>query len=518
MAKSKPKWFPAEQRGSSKDFPLMPASLTLYRITTSSAFKKAIGVRWSTSFVLDMGLNAMKNYVREDQWNDICNKCYTKVRKNPYFQEKLVKEFVKRVPKFLNFCESIYKNALKEEDNKKLFEAYEKYIRLYEDIYVWGEPFAFAARFRLSDYLSEYLKNVLQKRNKAERFNEYFNTLITPSQKPFITEEKEELLKIALKIKDKRLKSLFKKNLKFIIKEIKKYQDIDNGVNKHTEKYQWVSYNYGSYLLTKNYFLKELKTIVGENLAEVELKKIEQIYGGIKNKQSKIVKELKIDKYRQQLFDALRWNSFIIDYKKKVFTLSHFYINFSLMKEIAKRLKMKQSLAHCFLEHEMKKALLQNKLVPQKILEQRYKRSVVFIKNGKATLLIGQKAQPFLEKQGIIQEELEEVKEIKGQIANIGLVKGKAKIITGPKDFPKMKKGEILVAHMTTPEFIPVLKKAIAFVTDEGGITCHAAIISRELNIPCVIGTKNATKVLNDNDFVEVDANNGLIKIIKKAK
>ena len=70
--------------------------------------------------------------------------------------------------------------------------------------------------------------------------------------------------------------------------------------------------------------------------AEIELKKIEQIYGGLKNRKSKIVKELKIDKYHQGLFDALCWNSFIIDYKKKVFTLSHFYINFSLMKKIAK--------------------------------------------------------------------------------------------------------------------------------------------------------------------------------------
>lgn len=518
MTKSKPKWFPAEQRGSSKDFPLMPATLTLYRITTSSAFRKAIGVKWSASFVLDMGLDSMKNYVREDQWNDICNKCYIKVKKNPFFQEKLVREFAKRAPNFLNFCESIYKSDLRQKDNKKLLELYEKYIKLYEDIYVWGEPFAFAARFQLSDYLSEYLKNILQKRNETERFDEYFNTLITPSQKPFITEEKEELLKIALKIKNHGLKTLFEKNLKFITKEIKKYPHIDNEIGEHTEKYQWIPYNYGSYLLTKNYFLRELKTIIEENLATVELKKIEQIYGGLKNRRSKITKELKINKHHQKLFDALRWNSFIIDYKKKVFTLSHFYINFSLMKEIANRLKIKQSLAHCLLKAEMEKALLQNKLVPQKILEQRYKRLVVFIKNSRVILLVGKKAEQFLKKQGIVQEKLEEVKEIKGQIANTGIVKGKVKIVTGPKDFSKMKKGEILVTHMTTPEFIPILKKAIAIVTDEGGITCHAAIVSRELNIPCVIGTKIATKVLKDNDLVEVDANNGLIKILKKIK
>jgi phosphohistidine swiveling domain-containing protein len=516
MTKSKTKWFPVEQRGSSKDFPLMPATLTLYRITTSSAFKKATGIKWRAGFILDMGLNAMKNYVREDQWNDVCNKCYIKVKKNPFFQKKLIKEFVKRTPNFLAFCKHIYKSDLKQKDNKKLFELYEKYIRLYEDIYIWGEPFAFAARFQLSDYLSGYLKNILAKRNESEKFDEYFSTLITPPQKPFITEEKEELLKIALQIKNNELKTLFKKNLKFITKEIKRYPNIDQKIDKHTEQYQWISYNYGSDLLTKNYFLKELKTIIEKNSAEAELNKIERIYSGLKNKQNKIIKELKIDKYHQKLFDALRWNSFIIDYKKKVFTLSHFYINFSLMKEIARRLKIKQSLAHCLLETETKKALLQNKLVPQKILDQRYKRSVVFVENGRTVLLVGEKAEQFLKKQGIVQEKLKSFKEIKGQIANVGIITGKAKIVTGPKDFSKIKKGEILVTHMTTPEFIPILKKAIAIVTDEGGITCHAAIVARELNIPCIISTKIATKVLNDNDFVEVDANKGVIKILKR--
>jgi len=72
------------------------------------------------------------------------------------------------------------------------------------------------------------------------------------------------------------------------------------------------------------------------------------------------------------------------------------------------------------------------------------------------------------------------------------------------------------VTSMTTPEFVPAMRKAKAIVTDEGGVTCHAAIVSRELNKSCVIGTKNASKVLKDGDLVEVDAEKGLIKIIKE--
>jgi len=68
---------------------------------------------------------------------------------------------------------------------------------------------------------------------------------------------------------------------------------------------------------------------------------------------------------------------------------------------------------------------------------------------------------------------------------------------------------------MTQPEFLPAMKKASAIITDEGGLTCHAAIISRELGIPCIIGTKIATKVFKDGDIVEVDATRGIVTMLE---
>jgi len=109
-------------------------------------------------------------------------------------------------------------------------------------------------------------------------------------------------------------------------------------------------------------------------------------------------------------------------------------------------------------------------------------------------------------------------KEIKGNSACDGKARGHAKIILTLDDFSKFETGDILVTSMTRPEFVPLLKGAVAVVTDEGGITCHAAIISRELNIPCVIGTKNATRVLHDGDLVEVDADTGVVRILNKQK
>ncbi|MBU1031264.1 MAG: hypothetical protein KKB65_08575, partial [Nanoarchaeota archaeon] len=75
--------------------------------------------------------------------------------------------------------------------------------------------------------------------------------------------------------------------------------------------------------------------------------------------------------------------------------------------------------------------------------------------------------------------------------------------------------GEIIFTGMSTPDFVPLIKKAAAIVTDEGGVLCHAAIISRELKKPCIVGTKIATQVFKDGDLVEVDANKGVVKKLK---
>ena len=98
-----------------------------------------------------------------------------------------------------------------------------------------------------------------------------------------------------------------------------------------------------------------------------------------------------------------------------------------------------------------------------------------------------------------------------------GKVKGRVLIIKNQNDYSiqKVKKDFILTTPMTTPDIIFLMKKSKAIITDEGGLTSHAAIVSRELNIPCIIGTKIATKVLKDGDLVEVDADKGIIRIIK---
>jgi pyruvate,water dikinase len=100
----------------------------------------------------------------------------------------------------------------------------------------------------------------------------------------------------------------------------------------------------------------------------------------------------------------------------------------------------------------------------------------------------------------------------------MGKATGRVKICKTMKDIEKFEAGYVLVASMTRPEFVPAMKKAVGVVTDEGGITSHAAVISRELGVPCVIGARIATKILRDGDLVEVNANHAQVRIIERAR
>jgi phosphohistidine swiveling domain-containing protein len=127
----------------------------------------------------------------------------------------------------------------------------------------------------------------------------------------------------------------------------------------------------------------------------------------------------------------------------------------------------------------------------------------------------------FLEKYNVELPDPEEkidVKMFKGSSASLGKAQGKVRLLYSKSDMAALQEGEIVVSPMTSSYFDPVLPRAAAIVTDEGGITCHAAIISRELGIPSIIGTKVATKALRTGDLIEVDADNGVVKVLKKAK
>lgn len=98
---------------------------------------------------------------------------------------------------------------------------------------------------------------------------------------------------------------------------------------------------------------------------------------------------------------------------------------------------------------------------------------------------------------------------IKGMAASPGIEHGKARIIHDLNELSKVEKGDVLVTKMTNPDMVPAMRRASAIVTDEGGLTSHASIVSRELGISCVVGTENATKKIKEGEVVSVDGTHG---------
>ena len=120
----------------------------------------------------------------------------------------------------------------------------------------------------------------------------------------------------------------------------------------------------------------------------------------------------------------------------------------------------------------------------------------------------------FCQENGFMIKTEEHGNKIRGAIAYGGKTKGRVKVILSRSDFKKFNDGDILVTAMTTPKFTELMKRASGIITDEGGITCHAAIVARELKKPCLVGCKNATAVLKDNDEIELDAINGAVGLV----
>ncbi len=102
----------------------------------------------------------------------------------------------------------------------------------------------------------------------------------------------------------------------------------------------------------------------------------------------------------------------------------------------------------------------------------------------------------------------------KGRVASKGKGVGAAKVIINTSDFAKFKKGDVLVAINTSPDFVPLMKMAAAIVAEEGGLTSHTSVVSRELGVPCVVGVAGICSIVKDNDMIEVDAESGVVKLI----
>jgi len=454
-------------------------------------------------------------YALEDKFKASLARAFELAKKDPDYIFRIRKKFVKIIPRLTDFTNQIFSQDLTKLSNQQLWRIMDKYIGLYLETYPWSEPITLGVEDSLGAYLKNYLKEILKTPAQAKSLTKIYNTLISPKGKSFVKREEDDLLKIVAGIQVHKSRKQFFTKGKVTAKKLKeKFPELYSKIKKHEASYCWVPYDYGVYLWDLNYFLKIIQDQVKARKAKAELVKSQNYYQSLVKEQRQFVKRLKIDGYHQKLFKVIRTCAFLLDYKKEQFTKSHYEI-MKVLLEIAKRYNYTEKQIRLYTPAELKKALLKNNRLDKNRLKARSKFSVCYWYDGKFKIFEGSAARRFFQKN--IQEEKEsEVGSLNGIIASAGKYVGKVRIITHPKNLKDFRANEVLVTQMTSPDYVPAMKKAGAIITDKGGVTCHAAVVSRELGIPCVVGTQNATKVLKTGELIEVNANHNSVKILKK--
>ena len=278
---------------------------------------------------------------------------------------------------------------------------------------------------------------------------------------------------------------------------------LTKNIHQHQQKYFWLHNSYaGVEFLTDDFFQKR-KEMLKPNLQKEHAERIKKI----KEDKQFIIRKYNISKDLQtvanRIVDAMEWQ----DERKKETWILQYYKQL-LLNEVQKRTGA--SNLDIFGLWELTDLLAGSKL-------KRAKSFGFILDQGNMIELDIETSEEYWNI--YTKEKIEDINQFSGIIANRGHAIGKATIVRDPKKKAQLfEEGDILVAPMTSPDYVFLMKKSSAVVTDAGGLTSHAAIISRELKKPCIIGTKIATQVLKDGDLVEVNANKGTIKILKRIK
>jgi len=240
-----------------------------------------------------------------------------------------------------------------------------------------------------------------------------------------------------------------------------------------------------------------------------------------KSTKGKILSKYILDEEIVSLSKIVSDLSILQDDRKRFNSEACYWVNGVILSKLSKRLSIPVELLKYLDKNLLNEYQNSNDLKSLKNeLVQRSNFLVIQQEDGRVNFVSGDEGKDLLMNEGVrYNEEFDSMtQEIRGQTAFPGIVQGIVKIIKHSGDSKSFSDKNILVTAMTTPDFILLMKKAKAIITDEGGITSHASIVSRELKKPCIIGTKIATKILKDGDLVEVDANHGIVRIIEKNK
>jgi len=478
--------------------------------------KRAYGKKLYSVCIYSSVNNYCFEWTLADESKDTFEWGFKKYQKNKLFFRKKDKDFSKVISEVKKLFKEIKEKKFSLISNKELKTLF---VRLLEPM---KRQYGYAILSEGADSLSEsdYLK-FLPNIEKDEALT-VCNILATPEDLSFVEKAKLNLLLIAKKVfSNKQLKEVvFQKS----IKAVKKFPDFFKELRKESQNYFWIQNSFRqAFYLDEKYFLNSLIQILKEkNLPALQsaIKKLKEKKRIFVEQRNEIYKKYKLPLKTKKFFEFIRYLTILQDRRKENLQKLVFCID-QLLNEVARRFKVNREDLNNYFVNDIIKILSIGKKVSEKELKQRNK--VIFfsyLEKGKirSETILGKRADVINHIFKKKREKLVSANIIKGFVASLGLgkriIKGRVRIVFNPvKD--TFRDGEILVTGMTRPEFVPLMRKAKAVITNEGGITTHAAIVSRELGIPCLIGTKIATEALRNDDSVEIDMDKGTVRIIK---
>jgi phosphoenolpyruvate synthase/pyruvate phosphate dikinase len=367
----------------------------------------------------------------------------------------------------------------------------------------------------LQTFLSKELQKIVDKRVADESQKLIVMQKLSETTKQNITQlEIISILRLASGIeKDDGLKGLFSQDVKDVLSGLDKHPGFLEKLQKHKMDFGWLQVRW---LKGRPFSLEEIVARIkkldnpSEKLAELEEKP-----GLVEKEFQELVDKFNLDDAERDFIRVLKEYVFLRTYRSDILNKTNFY-TIPFLEEAARRLGIPYDDV-LYLTYEEVFEGLSRGLADNIDIAARKQDWALFREGDRIVVYQGSAAvQKFLAGQDMPDKDVSDMTELKGESAFKGNVSGSAKIVLESEDISKVNPGDILVAVMTFPSFIAAMERASAFITDEGGILCHAAIIAREMKKPCIIATKVATKAIKDNDLLEVDADDGVVKIIKR--
>lgn len=471
---------------------LVPA-FTGMDLACAEAMMQLIGHKLSKLVIsMDRG-NMALHYFSKDDCHKISELMLRKLINDPEFLEKMQMHFSALGQQFLYFCDTSFIEKVSGLSDGELINIFQKYIYLYKELRGKRNIYYHF----LGKSLEVYLRKLLSQ-HTSEHIQAHFTTLTTTREPTWAEEERTSLLELVASLQ------------KGFTKESQEFQQ---KLQTHEKLFRAFMFDYhGPLVLDKKYFLVQIDNYLMEGKdAEKELRELTEKKLFIIQKQEALAAELNLSLSEKKYFQAMQLLILWKEHKKRVHSMSHVSFQIIFMPEICRRINLPFQYARFLDDDELVEAL-QSKKVNLPKLQQRAEHFTIIHTPTRKQILGGEEALEYNEQ---LKPKYEFQETLTGSPASTGKHRGKVILVMNEKDLSKVQAGDVLVTTMTKPQYILAMQRAGAFVTDSGGITCHAAILARELEKPCVVGTNLATQVLKNGDFVEVDADTGIVKIIK---